>query len=257
MAPKANKSIDRARWPYRMRDLCERTGLDRQTIHFYIAKQLVPEGFKTGRNMAYYGEEHLERLRLVLELKNERFLPLDTIRAVLNGDDEDFTPEQRSLLSEVKGRVSDVLGPLEPRPDGAAGERVGVSELVERYTITAAELTELDALGLLSLVAADSEAAPSAEPHLPADDLWLVELWHDLRAAGFTRERGFEVADLALYADTIRGLFQAELRTLTPRLARLPADEVAELFRKGLPLINAFLTRFHQAKARDFFRSLD
>ncbi|EDM76911.1 hypothetical protein PPSIR1_37519 [Plesiocystis pacifica SIR-1] len=251
MAPKANKAVDRTRWPYRMRDLCERTGLDRQTIHFYITKQLVPEGFKTGRNMAYYGEEHLERLRLVLELKNERFLPLDTIRAVLNGDDDGFTPEQRSLLSEVKGRVSDVLGPLEPRPDGSPRERVRVSELVERYAITAAELTELDGLGLLNLVATD------AEPHLPADDLWLVELWHDLRGAGFTRERGFEVADLALYADTIRGLFQAELRTLTPRLARLPADEVAELFRKGLPLINAFLTRFHQAKARDFFRSLD
>ena len=50
-----------------LRGFIHKTG---ETIHFYIAKQLVPEGHKTGRNMAYYGPEHLERLRLVLELKD-------------------------------------------------------------------------------------------------------------------------------------------------------------------------------------------
>ena len=110
MATRGAGSVDRDRWPYRMKDLCELTGLDRQTVHFYIAKQLVPEGHKTGRNMAYYGEEHLERLRLVLELKHERFLPLDTIRAVLNGEDEEFTPEQRGLLVEEAGGLRPAPG---------------------------------------------------------------------------------------------------------------------------------------------------
>ena len=38
--------------PYRMKDLCELTGLPRQVIHFYIQQGLVPPGVKTGRNMA-------------------------------------------------------------------------------------------------------------------------------------------------------------------------------------------------------------
>ena len=46
------RPIDRARFPYRMKDLCDRTGLPRQVIHFYIQQGLLPEGQKTGRNMA-------------------------------------------------------------------------------------------------------------------------------------------------------------------------------------------------------------
>lgn len=44
------------RYPYRMKDLCELTGLGRQAIHFYIQRELLPPGYKTGRNMAYYGK---------------------------------------------------------------------------------------------------------------------------------------------------------------------------------------------------------
>ena len=240
-------TVDRERWPYRMKDLCERTGLDRQTIHFYITKQLVPEGHKTGRNMAYYGAEHLERLRLVLELKNERFLPLDTIRAVLNGEDRDFTPEQRVLLSEVKGRVADVLGSTQ-----AGGEQtVAAAPLLRRFGVERSELRRLDELGLLNTVKIRGAL------HLPTTDVWVLELWGNLRAAGFSRALGFEVDDLAIYAEAIGALFQREVRQLTPKLARLPADQVAELFRRGLPLINGLLVRFHQARARSFFAALD
>lgn len=238
--------VDRERWPYRMKDLCELTGLDRQTIHFYIAKALVPEGHKTGRNMAYYGEEHLERIRLIRELKDQRFLPLDTIRAVLNGEDGEFTPEQRALLTEVKDRVADVLGDASSR-----GRSVAVARLLRKHGVEREELRALEELGLLNLV--DGRGAE----RIPEDDVWVVELWGNLRRAGFTRELGFEVADLRVYAEAITELFQREVRELTPKLAKLPADQVVELFRIGLPLINSFLGRYHQAKARNFFAALD
>lgn len=248
MPTRATSSVDRERWPYRMKDLCELTGLDRQTVHFYIAKQLVPEGHKTGRNMAYYGEEHLERLRLVLELKHERFLPLDTIRAVLNGEDEEFTPEQRGLLAEVKSRVADVLG---GRAAQGSTKTVPVAPLLRRHGVERRELRKLDELGLLSTVEVRGAA------HIPEDDAWVLELWGQFREAGFTRELGFDVDDLAIYADAIRELFQREVRRFTPRLAKLPADQVAELFRRALPLINSFLGRYHHAQTRDFFARLD
>lgn len=244
MAARA-KSIDRTRWPYRMKDLCELTGLDRQTVHFYITKGLVPEGHKTGTNMAYYGDEHLERLRLVLELKNERFLPLDAIRAVLDGRDEQFTPEQRALLVEVKDRVTDVL-----TSGRNGGTTVAARVVMRKHGFTRAELTTLGELGLVATVKIRGAL------HIPADDLWIIELWANLREAGFTPANGFTVADLRMYVEAIDRLFERELRELTPRFARLPADQVVELFRRGLPLINNFLVRYHQAKARVFFSSV-
>ncbi|PRP91047.1 hypothetical protein ENSA5_58960 [Enhygromyxa salina] len=235
-------AVDRQRWPYRMKDLCEHTGLDRQTVHFYIAKGLMPEGHKTKANMAYYGEEHLERLRLVLELKNERFLPLDAIRAVLDGEDEEFSPEQRALLVEVKERVADVLS-----ASRESGSTVPIAPLLRKHGLDRGELRALEGLGLLGTVKIRGAL------HVPQDDVWVIELWAGLREAGFTRELGFDVQDLANYVGALDELFERELRELTPRLATLPADQVVELFRRGLPLINSFLVRYHQAKARAFF----
>ena len=64
--------VDRGEFPFKMKDLCERTGLERQVIHFYIQQGLLPEGKKTGRNMAYYGEQHVERVKLIRKLQHER-----------------------------------------------------------------------------------------------------------------------------------------------------------------------------------------
>ena len=68
--------LDPDRWCYRMKDLCESSGLPRQAIHFYIQQGLLPPGRKTGRNMAWYTDEHIERLRLIKKLQHEQFLPL-------------------------------------------------------------------------------------------------------------------------------------------------------------------------------------
>lgn len=241
-------AVDRERWPYRMKDLCELTGLDRQTVHFYIAKGLVPEGHKTGRNMAYYGPEHLERIRLIRELQHARFLPLDAIRAVLDGEDAGFTSDQKAMLVEVKHRVADVL--RDTREVGAGElERslVPVAGLLRQHGVTRAELEQLVGIGLLALVEHEGETLVAEQ------DAWLIELWGSLRAAGFSDELGFGVADLGMYAEAIGELFRHELRSLVPRLAKLPPDRSAELFRRGLPLINGFLARYHTAKARQFF----
>ena len=88
MVQPVNERVDRSRWPYRMKDLCARTGLGRQAIHFYIREGLVPPGHKTGRNMAFYGSEHLTRLELIQQLQHERFLPLKAIKAMLNEEEE-------------------------------------------------------------------------------------------------------------------------------------------------------------------------
>ncbi len=236
------KTVDRGRWPYRMKDLCELTGLDRQTVHFYIAKGLVPEGHKINANMAYYGEEHLERLRLVLELKNQRFLPLAAIRAVLDGRDHEFTPDQRALLVEVKGRVADVL-----QSGRGTGTTVAVAGLLRKHRVTRADFDALVKLGLVATVQIRGAVS------IPEDDVWVIELWAGLREAGFTRALGFGVEDLAAYIEAIDRLFEREVRELTPRFSKLPADSVVALFRRGLPLVNGFLVRYHQAKARAFF----
>ncbi|MBK8266605.1 MAG: MerR family transcriptional regulator [Nannocystis sp.] len=243
-AARSSEGIDRERYPYKMKDLCELTGLDRQAVHFYIQQGLVPEGQKTGRNMAYYGPEHVERIKLIRRLQHERFLPLKAIRAVIEGRDDSFSPEQRALLVDLRPRLHDALGGDE------GGETIAAAEALAAHGVTLEELRAMANLGLLTVLEEGGRA------RIARQDLWLIETWGALRAAGLSRGLGFEVEDLAIYEEAVAGLLRREIAVLTPRLAHLPPDAVAELLRRALPLVAGLLVRLHQAKARDFLAAL-
>jgi DNA-binding transcriptional MerR regulator len=234
-------AVDRQAFPYRMKDLCERAGLSRQVVHFYVQQGLLPEGHKTGRNMAWYGEAHLERLRLIRQLQEERFLPLKAIRAMLDERDDAFTPRQRELIDEVRQRLGPTLGAGTEPP-----ATVDAAELLKRTGVKRAELDRMVELGLLATRQERGRAV------LASDDVYIVELWGQLRTAGFTAELGFCVDDLSMYAEAMSGLLSQEARLLAARLAGLPPGQGAELVRRALPLINTFLARYHTTQARNF-----
>jgi len=233
----------REAFPYRMKDLCERTGLPRQVVHFYIQQGLLPEGRKTGRNMAWYGEQHVERLKLIRQLQEERFLPLKAIRAMLEQRDEAFTPNQRLLISEVRQRLGTSLGAAGPP------RTVPAAELQRRSGVTSDELRRMVELGMLAV------REESGRAHVAAEDAYILELWGQLRAVGFTPELGFTVADLAMYQEAMAGLLEREARMLTERLAGLAPEQAASMVERALPLINSFLARYHTSQARNFLAS--
>ena len=236
--PRVPGRVDRAAFPYRMKDLCAQSGLSRQAVHFYIQQGLLPEGARAGRNMAYYGEAHVERLRLVRRLQEERFLPLKAIRALLEERDDAFTPPQRALIAEVRARV------VPPGP--AAAEAVPVAAALARTGVTRAELARMVALGMLATRTARGRAV------LAREDLALLELWGALRAAGFSAALGFRVDDLLLFQEAVAGLLQREVALLAERLAGLPPGEGAARVERALPLVGAFLAHLHTTQARHF-----
>jgi DNA-binding transcriptional MerR regulator len=225
-----------------MKDLCELTGLSRQAIHFYIQQGLVPEGRKTGRNMAWYGPEHVERLQLVRRLQEERFLPLKAIRALLDGETAGLDPARRALLTEVGARLDPRDQPPTTVDAAEACARCGVSE------------RELDRFIELGVVVAREDGGRRV---LSSEQLWVLDIWGQLRAAGFTPELGFTPDDVLVYEDAIGKLFQRETSMLVDRLAALPPDEVATMIARVMPLIHATLIHFHTNAVRNFFAALE
>jgi AcrR family transcriptional regulator len=60
----------------RIKELVERSGVPRTTIHFYLRQGLLHPPHKTGRTMAYYDESHLKRLKEIEDLKKGGRLPV-------------------------------------------------------------------------------------------------------------------------------------------------------------------------------------
>jgi DNA-binding transcriptional MerR regulator len=229
----------------RMRDLCDLTGLPRQAIHFYIQQGLLPPGHKTGRNMAFYSDEHVERLRLIKKLQHERFLPLKAIKALLDDQDTAFSAAQRSFLLGIKQRL-DVLG-------RSAADKVAVvaDEVIARLGVPRTDLDRMIEIGVLGARTDEQGRMLIAE-----DDVWILQGWAEILRLGFARELGIRVDDLLLVQEVVQDLFHREATLLASRIGRVPPERAAEMIEKALPIVHSFLTGFHTAKIREFFASL-
>ena len=237
--------VDAQRWSLRMKDLCDLTGLPRQAIHFYIQQGLLPAGHKTGRNMAFYGEEHVERLKLIKKLQHERFLPLKAIKALLDDQDAAFSAAQRGFLLGVKQRL-DTLG----REGDGAKSAVDADEVIARAGVPRRDLDRMIEIGILGARVEDGRT------WIAEGDVWILQGWGEILRLGFTDELGIGVEDLALIQEVVQDLFNREATLLASRIDRLPPERAAEMIEKALPLIHTLLTGFHTAKIRDFFASL-
>ena len=67
---------------YRLRELARLLGIEPRTIRSYIQQAVIPGPDQRGRN-ARYGSVHLDRLRAVGFLRNQRGLSLPAIRSLL------------------------------------------------------------------------------------------------------------------------------------------------------------------------------
>jgi hypothetical protein len=228
-----------------MGDLCALTGLPRQVIHFYIHEGLVPEGRKTGKTMAYYGPEHLERIRLIKKLQDERFLPLKAIKALFDAELDAFTPEQRSHLSAVASRVHGDIG------RGSSGAPVNARALAAEHGLTAKDVDGLAEIGILR-VHREQAGAPTIDPR----DAEIVALFGQFRRAGFTEDLGFDACDLAFYVEAVSLMLRREAELIAKRAVLLSPERLARMLEEGLPIVHAILARHHESAVRDLVAAL-
>src|SRR6476660_5784199 len=86
----------------RMGELAEASGVPAPTIKHYLREGLLPEPVRTSRNMAYYPPEFVDRIRVIKQLQEERFMPLRVIRELLEREDE---PERLRAMIELEDRI--------------------------------------------------------------------------------------------------------------------------------------------------------
>ena len=107
----------------KMSELAEASGVSAGTIKHYLREGLLPEPVRTSRNMAYYPQEFVERVRLIKKLQEQRFMPLKVIKRMIESD-----PERARAMVELEDRVLE---------RALAGEetRVSRAELERTYEV--------------------------------------------------------------------------------------------------------------------------
>ncbi len=208
----------------RMCELARASGVSAATIKHYLREGLLPEPVKTSRNMAYYPAEFVDRIRLIKQLQEERYMPLRVIKDLL---DEDL--DRARALIELGDRLLE---------HALAGEskRISAAEVRKRYEVPQDVLDRLAELGVLS---------PDKKGYSPTD-VRIVEAISRFRAGGYEERIGFTVYDTLRYRDAMAELVKEEVDVLMERLAgEMDPDEAMALIEAGNQPLNDLLAAMH------------
>ncbi len=215
-----------------MRVVMERSGLSRQTIHFYLRKGLLPKPRRTSRTYAVYSQETIELLKIIKQCQAEQRLSLGEISRLFRLANYD----PRQIRNEIERRK---LSTHLAEQNAGVGSRVlaGNSAHIGSHALPPPEwIDSMRRRGILS---------PRGERY-SQENTELVESVWELSEMGVSR------SDLLEVVKRIEQLAHAELtafrRTLdTKRHAKIDYSAAIRVL--------AALDTFAVLKRRDCFRN--
>lgn len=180
----------------RMRDLVERTGVPRTTIHHYLREGLLPPPEKTSANAAVYTDAHVERLRLVAALRGDELGPhaIGEIRRILALVDAGVDPA-------VAGRLEALTTVRRSGAGEVSRTFRGASEVAREARVSLSTVRRLIDAGLLL-----ARRAPGGD----RDDFDVADVEMTRAYAELMGLAGLDVPDLAPVAQLLAELVRYE-----------------------------------------------
>jgi DNA-binding transcriptional MerR regulator len=208
-------------------EIAERAEVPVATVRHYLREGLLPEPVKTSRNMAYDPPEFVERIRVIKQLQEERFMPLRVIRELLEREQQD--PRRLRAMIEFEDRILN-------RALVSERDRLSAEEVRERFEMPAEVLERLAEVGVLT---------PDEAGYSPSD-VRIVQAISRFRAGGYDESLGFTVYDTLRYKGALEALVAEEVRVLRERLAAdVDPERAMEIIEAGLGPLNDLITALH------------
>ncbi|MBU2552240.1 MAG: MerR family transcriptional regulator [Proteobacteria bacterium] len=214
----------------KMSELVHRTGVNKETIRYYIREGLLPKPRKLGRNMADYHEESVERIALIKDLQDNLFLPLSVIKKILKKQKK--SPEVQNLLR----LRSDYLRPVARLlPHKIQGE----TAFLEATGLRADRLADFENWGIIH------PRLESGSKVYSQEDLTIGQTIADFRRMGMGVEHGVDPMALKDYRDMVQE-FVNKARSYFTRFLETTEDpktpeEILEMARQSREIMALFI----------------
>lgn len=213
----------------RMGELSEASGVPAATIKHYLREGLLPAPVKTSRNSAWYAPEYVDRIKLIKRLQEERYLPLEVIRRIL--ENEPDRVEARLELGET----------LIERSRAITGSR-GITrrQAVERLDLPEDVLDGFERIGAI-----EPQETKRGVRYSQPDAEFLAAI-SEFRRSGYGEALGFTIYDALIYMRHLEALARDEVDVISEKLpGRLTADEAADLIESGHGPMRDLLSAMH------------
>ncbi len=173
----------------RIDELARRAGVPTRTIRYYTQQGLLPSPKLRGR-VGFYDESHVDRLRLIKELQEKRFLPLSVIRSIVRH-------------FESGADLETMLAPLDmvfqPRWDADEVRELTRAELAKEAGVDASVVAAADEMGFLF------PTGSGRERRYTADDVHILAVTNEWLDLGIPTELG------RLYRDSLEEISKRQV----------------------------------------------
>lgn len=220
----------------RIRDLEQQSGVSRQTIHYYLREGLLQPPMDKNKNSAWYDDRHIARLQLIRDLRENKFLPIKAIRAIIEDDsaDGDFSHGQRETIETFRDTLR--------LRDAQRSYNYDLSLLAVEIRFTSAEIKQLKKMAWI-------------QPHIEGDremvderQAQLLRAWAAVRDAGLTPRRGFAPRDFVIFDELLGELAQHQAQRIKTRLGQLDSPTLESIYDRLVPALQTAVGLTHAIK---------
>jgi DNA-binding transcriptional MerR regulator len=212
----------------KMRELEERTGVDREVIRILIREGLVPQPDRPARKRAEYDESHVAAIAAVRQLQQTSRLTIKEIKGAIDGNG------LAQAAPAVAYRQLEEL--LAMRFGMREARMIPLASLSEKFPKAEHDARAFARLGMLDLLDTDDDVMISLA------DARLVEIWGYVREVGFVEETGFPPENIAFYLEGADFIARHEAQLfLEMSEGRIADDRAATMLHAVLPLMLDFV----------------
>ena len=217
---------------YKISDLARETGTSQHTIKYYMREGVLPPPtLKTGRNMAYYDESFIGKIRCIRELSEKRHLPLNVIKAIIDRDDSVISAGEISTLLGIEGTFYEAIhyapGHI-PITREEAQNRYGLDDEYMDYLIETGILTPVDREGV---------------ELFEGDDILLLDNLAQMTKAGYDDDFIPHKLSTPVYFEALDKLAREELKMFSRAVTGKDVGDarIAEMALAGMKLAEQFI----------------
>jgi DNA-binding transcriptional MerR regulator len=223
--------------------LVKRTGVPKETIHFYIREGLLRKPRKSGVNAAEYNEGYVDQIQLIKDLRDNYYLPIPEIKKIVK-DFKKLSPSDQAV-SQFYSRFYRPADRLLNR------EVVGRDAFREATGLGWKWLNKAEEWGVITPEKNDGEVIYSP------DDLAVGKLMVDMDRLGFGPNDGFDPEDLRHITEFVKTYVVTAFRKYYQNnLEKLTSKEYVERATQFHEVISLFFYHLYRKFVRQATRSL-
>ena len=224
--------------------LVKRTGVPKETIHFYIREGLLRKPRKSSVNSAEYNETYVDQVQLIKDLRDNYYLPIPEIKKIV----KDFRKQSPSdqAISQFHSRFF--------RP----ADRLFTNEINGRDAFRKATglgkkwLAKAEEWGVIT-----PEVLENGEATYSPDDVAIGKLMVDMDQLGFGPKDGFDPEDLRFIAEFVRKyVVDISKKYYEDNLEKMTSKEGVEKASQYHELISLFFYHLYRKFIRESTRRL-